>query len=464
MTTVASLTSSAVSTELQTVETALQKPITVLDNQVTTDKAEISAWGTISGAVSTLQTSLAGISNLATVNNLAATSTNTSTATATAALGAATGTYNIDVTSLATAQEVYTGTTGSAGATLSGGAGSLTITLKGGTSEKVSVGSGSLTLNGVAAAINTAAGGVKASVVSTTTGATLVLQGSKTGSSQAFSVSGTGALSTFDYSSTTGTPTEAAKNAVASINGVPITSTTNTLSSAISGVTVTLAGEGDSTISVSSSPSTLTSALSSVISSLSKAISTIHTETKYVASSASASTSSSSSSAKTGPLIGNFTATNLGNQLLQAISGAAASGIAAASLGVTVNSSGKVTFSSATFSSEFAKNPKAVSALVSDIYTSLDGITTSAIGASSSTNSTTGLTTKATTGFITDQTTSIQAEITSINSNIATLTKQDDSTLSNLATQYSNAEAKSSDAQITEEYLTLLNGSGSSKS
>jgi len=462
MTTVASLTSSAVSTELQTVETALQKPITVLDNQVTTDKAEISAWGTISGAVSTLQTSLAGISNLATVNNLAATSTNTSTATATAALGAAAGTYNIDVTSLATAQEVYTGTTGSAGATLSGGAGSLTITLKGGTSEKVSVGSGSLTLNGVAAAINKAAGGVKASVVSTTTGATLVLQGSKTGSSQAFSVSGTGALSTFDYSSTTGTPTEAAKNAVASINGVPITSTTNTLSSAISGVTVTLAGEGDSTISVSSSPSTLTSALSSVISSLSKAISTIHTETKYVAS--SASTSSSSSSAKTGPLIGNFTATNLGNQLLQAISGAAASGIAAASLGVTVNSSGKVTFSSATFSSEFAKNPKAVSALVSDIYTSLDGITTSAIGASSSTNSTTGLTTKATTGFITDQTTSIQAEITSINSNIATLTKQDDSTLSNLATQYSNAEANSSDAQITEEYLTLLNGSGSSKS
>ena len=121
MSTVASLGSAQVSSELSNYEANLQKPITQLGDQITTDKAEISAWGSISGAVSTLQKSLAGISDLSTVHNLSASTSQSSVATATAAIGGETGIFNVKVTSLATSQEVYFKPESSAAAALSGG-------------------------------------------------------------------------------------------------------------------------------------------------------------------------------------------------------------------------------------------------------------------------------------------------------------------------------------------------------
>lgn len=466
MSTVASLGSAQVSSELSNYEANLEKPITQLDDQIATDKADISAWGSISGAVSTLQNSLAGISDISTINNLSASTSQSTVATATAALGGETGTFNVAVTSLATSQEVYFKPESSAAAALTGGAGSLTVSLGGGKSETIAVGSGSLTLSGVAAAINKAAGGVKASIVSTSTGATLVLQGSATGSSQNFSVSGTGALSIFTYppassaAASAAKEVSAAKNAVLTINGVPVTSATNTLGSAISGVTLSLAGTGSTVISVASSPAKLTSAVSSVASSLAAALSSIAKETKYVA--ASAASSSSSASAKSGPLLGNFTATNLSDQLLSAVSGAAASGLSANAIGLSVSSTGTVSFSSAAFSSTFAANPKGVTALLGEIYTSLDTITGSAIGTSTTASTSTGSANAP--GAIGAQTNALQNAITSINSNIAQLTKQDDAEITNLATEYSNAEAAATSAQITQEYLSIFTGSGSASS
>ena len=188
----------------------LQAPITQLDDQITTDKADISAWGTIQGSISTLSTSLSGIEDLSTINTRTASVGTGGAFTATASSAAQTGTYNVNVTALASVQEIYSSSVGDELGLREDRHGhsssSLTFTIGSGSkakTETVTVGSGSMTLNGIASAINKMAGGVKAGVVSTANGAELTLQSSATGASQAFTVNGhRHALAKFDYTST----------------------------------------------------------------------------------------------------------------------------------------------------------------------------------------------------------------------------------------------------------------------
>jgi len=463
MSTVSSLSSASVSSQISQVEARLQAPITNLNTEITTDKSNISAFGAISGAISTLSTSLAGIKDVASINSRNATSTATTVATASAAASAAAGTYDLSNITLAKTQEIYSAVVGSAAAKLSGGAGTLNFTLTGGKTESVAVGSGSLTLNGIAAAINTQAGGVQASVVGTSTGARLVLQSSATGSSQAFSVAGTGALAKFSYApgsaGTTETLAQTASNAAFKVNGVPVTSTTNTLSSVVAGLTIKLAGSGEATITVSSAPTSLSTAVSSVATSLNAALSTIAKQIAYVPPSTNAA---SAAAAKSGPLLGNFTVTNLSNQLLTAVSAAAASGVSAKAIGLSVSSAGAVSFDTSAFSTAYAKDPGAVQALVSQIYTVLQSISTAAIGGAGS--GTTASTTVKSTGSLGAQTSSLTSEISSINAQISQISKDNNAQLQILVQEYTAAENASSKAQISAAYLSIFNTSSSGNS
>ena len=465
MTSVGALSSSAISSQISTFESKLQAPITQLQSQVTADKADISAWGKISGSMSSLSQALSNIKDVASVSGKSATTTNKSVATVTASNSAASGTYNLTKVTLAKPQEIYSSLLGSGNSTLSGGNGSLVFTLKGGKSETVSIGSGSLTLNDVAASINKQDGGVQASVIGTSAGARLVLQSSGTGSSAAFTVSGTGALAQFDFNPSSSTANsgeilaQTATSALLTLNGVPIISPTNTLGSAIAGVTIALAGSGSTSLSVNSSPANLSSAVQGVATGLNAAISAIAAETKYVPAS-SASNSSSNASATAGPLLGNFSATELKNELMTSVSGLVASGVSAGAAGLSINSSGAVSFNSTSFASEYTKNPTAVQNLVTNLYKTLNKITTGAIGGSGSATSSAGTTTK-NTGFIGQQTASLNAVITSINTEITQMTKQDATALNILRTEYTLAETKASSASITQTYLSIFTGSSS---
>ncbi len=465
MSTVSSLSSSAINSEIATVEQRLEAPITNLQSEVTSDKALISAWGSISGAVSSLSQNLSSIEDLSTINSLGVTSSNTSVATATVNSSAATGTYNLTNISLAKGQEIYSALLGSPTSTLSGGAGSLAISLTDGKSETISLGSGSMTLNNVATAINKQAGGVKASVVNSANGSRLVLASSGSGSGTAFSVSGTGALAQFSYNSTTpGSEVlaQSAANATLTLNGIPITSATNNMGSAIAGLTISLAASGNASVSVSSSPAALSGNVSAVARSLNAALSAITTETKFAAPSSAAS-SSSSSSAKSGPLLGNFSATNLKNEFMSAVSSLEASGVSANAIGLSITSSGAVSFNSTAFSSAYAKNPTGVESLVSQLYTSLSSITTNAIGSSNSTTTSSAAATSGTyTGFISAQTDSLNNSINTIEQQVTLLSQQGSATLKELSAEYTVAENISSSASITQAYLNVFLGSSSS--
>jgi flagellar hook-associated protein 2 len=453
---VSSLGSSAITSQIDTVEARLNAPITVLQNQETSDKATISAWGSIQSAVSSLSTSLAAISNLSTINNRAASTSTTGVVTATASNTAAVGQYDLTNVTLAKMQEIYSNTLGSGSAKIGSGSGaqSLTISLKNGKSETISVGSSDMTLNGIAAAINKVSGGVTASVVGTASGDRLVLQGSATGSSQAFSVTGTGALAQFDYAaSATGgamTVAQAATNASMKINGVPVTETSNTVSTAIPGVSLSLVSSGSTTLSVSSSPGGIAGAVDSVATNLNAAIAEIAKETAFVPASSAAASTASSSTAKSGVLLGNYTASDMSTQLLSAVTSAAASGLSSNAIGLTVSSTGTVSFNSATFSTAYAANPTGVSALVSQIYKNLDAATTSALGTTGSN------------GSINAQTTSANDAVTSITTEVAQITKENNAQLQILVDEYSTAESASTSAQTTQAYLSIFTSTGSS--
>jgi flagellar hook-associated protein 2 len=459
-TSVAPLGSAQVSAQIATVKARLQAPLTQLQKQASAEVADISAWGNISGSIATLAQALGNIKNVGSINSRIATSSDATKANITASSTAATGTYNLTNIQLAKSQEIYSSLLGSGGATLSGGAGSLVFTA-GSKTETISIGSGSLTLNGVAAAINKQAGGVQASVIGTKAGARLVLQSSSTGSSAAFNVSGTGALAQFDYNPSSAhageTLAQAAADASLTLNGVPVTSTTNALGSAIAGVTISLAGSGNALLSVSSSPTNLSSNLQAVATSLNAAVSTIAKLTKYTPAKSSAS---GSAAAVAGPLLGNFSATSLKNELISSISGLAGSGVSAGAIGLSITSSGGVTFNTSSFASEYAKNPTAVQNLVSTLYTKLNGITVGAIGQSS--GSASGIHTAAKTGFIDATTTSLNALISSLQTQADQIAKQNASILNNLAKQYTVAESNASNASITQAYLGIFLGSGSS--
>ncbi|WP_234731526.1 flagellar filament capping protein FliD [Acidocella facilis] len=455
---ISSLSSATIQTQVASYEKTLELPVTALKNEITTDKAEISAWGSIQSSVSTLSSALSGIKDVASINNRTATSAQTTIATASATNSAATGTYTLSNIKLATGQSIYSALQGSAGAKLSGGAGSMTFTMKGGATETVAVSSASMTLTGIAAAINKQAGGVKANIVTAASGTRLVLQSSATGSAGAFSVTGTGALSRFAYSAASPgseTLTQSAKDASLSLNGVPITSASNTLSNAVGGLTVKLAASGSTSISVASSPSSLSTALSQVSTDLNKAISTIAGQIKYVssASAAKASAASASASTKSGPLLGNFTATDLSSQLMSSVSEAQASGISAASIGLKVGTSGAISFDSTSFASAYAKNPKAVQTLVSQIYTSLSTVTKAAIGSGSASTGTIGA---ATSGLTTTD--------NSITTQITQMTKIDTALINNLLNQYATAESSQTSASISQAYLSVFLSSNSSSS
>jgi flagellar hook-associated protein 2 len=455
--TISSLSSADIQSQLSTDETRLNAPIAALDTQETTDKADITAFGAIKGKVSSLSSAPAGISDLSTLSSRAATSTSSSVATATVSNSAAVGTYNLTDVTLAAAQIIFSGVLAN-GASVGASAGSLAFTQNGKT-ETVHVGSGSLTAAGVAKAINAADGGVEASVVNTQGGARLVLQSSATGSSRAFTVTGTGGLSRFSYSpSASGgsfTRTSKARDAALDINGVPVSHSTNTVGSAVPGLTITLAASSTTgtSIRVSNSPEGLTTAFSSVASTLNAAIAGITTEIKFTPATKSAD-GSGSTAATAGPLIGNFTATNLETQLLTAVSGAQASGISANSIGLTVSSAGTVSFSSTTFESAFASNPTAVQKLVSDIFKTLKEVTAGALGSADSSIG----------GTIGAQTAALNSDVTSITTQVAQITKNNNEALQILVSEYSTAEAAAQSAQITETFLSLITNTSSSSS
>ncbi len=348
-------------------------------SQVTT---KISAIGTLKGALSTFQTSLAAIDTPSSFNALAASSSDSSVFTATADSGAVAGTYSVSVTQLASAQQIVsTAVTGGSSAAL--GAGTLQISL-GGTSFNITADSTNDTLSGIASAINTASGnpGVTATVITGTDGAHLVLSSTETGASNTIQVTetdGGSALSALTYG--TGNTTHykqnsAAQDAQFSISGIAHTSTTNTVTDALGGTTLTLLGTTAAATDGSSTVPSATLTISNDSKTIEANVSTFVDAYNTLVAAITPLSSYDQTTGTSGPMLGDALLSGIQNGIRSTLHGVVDTGSSTynslASVGITTNADGTLNLNQSKFATALTTAPGTVSAL----FSSTGGIAT----------------------------------------------------------------------------------------
>ncbi|MDB6106806.1 MAG: flagellar hook-associated protein 2 FliD [Gammaproteobacteria bacterium] len=355
---------SSLVSQLVTATQAPQAQVITTETQGVT--AQISALGTLKGALSTFQSSLSAIDTASAFAVQTANTSDKTIFTASADASAVAGSYNVTVSNLAQAQQLVSKPIiGGASAVV--GTGSLSLTL-GASSFSVTIDSTKNTVAGIAAAINSAAGnpGITATTITGTDGAHLVLSSSLTGASNTIQVSETDggtAFSSLTYwsgNATNYTQNSQAKDASFSISGIPYTSPSNTVTSALAGVTLSLTGTtsagANATLSVASDTTTIATNVSAFVSAYNTMQKSLASLGSYDASSGTA-----------GAMLGDPLLQGLQSQIRQTLNSVVTTGSSAyntlASVGITTNNDGTLSLNSAKLSAALATNTSAVSQL-----------------------------------------------------------------------------------------------------
>ena len=436
--------SSIISALVNAAEAGPQQQIT---NQTNSDNNEIAGLTGLSTVLSGLETALNELTASTTYQTYNATfasgGSNTNIGTATTLPDATPGTYNINVTQLASAQ-TRTSSAYSSGAAV--GAGSLTIGV-GSNSMDISV-SSTDTLQDVASTINNASNnpGVNATVVSGVNGDQLVLTSTKTGTANGFTISADSGSSSglSSLATTLNTPGNSeAANAQLTVDGIAVTSATNSVSGALTGVTMNLTATGSSTLTVAQSTAPISTAVNDFVTAYNEYNSAVSQLTSY-----------DSTTKEAGILLGDPTLAAIQSQLSQVMSSSVAGNSigSLASLGITRNSDGSLSLNSSTLSSALTSNPSAVQ----NLFASTNGIGTQLSSLVTNYNSSTGI---------------LQTKINDLNSDVSNLSTQQTALNARMAVyqqqlvkQYTALGSLMSSLNNTSSYLTALSKQSSSSS
>ena len=293
---------------------------------------QLSGVGSVKSALEAYRAAIAKLNNVSAFNGLAATSSEEKNVKVTLGDGASSGKYVVVVNDLATSSKVTSkvfegGASGSANSTDE--AQTLTIT-QSGKSYDVLV-PGGATLQEVRESINTqlSAQGISANVLSDANGARLVIGSNTTGVDTDITLSGDSELAQgYDK----GTP---AQNAKYTIDGIAMESTSNKVTSAISGVSLELLAKDKDkpiTISVASNTDTLKTSVQSFVTAYNALMTSINTQTKVTATGDSATTTA-------GALTGDASMRQLVNNLRSELVNGSGSGAISslAQMGITTD-------------------------------------------------------------------------------------------------------------------------------
>lgn len=252
-----------------------RQPETLMQQQQSDISNEISLLTSINNDLGALQTATNNLRDIGgALSQMSADSTNSSIVTATAGSGAAVGEHIITVSNLASTSTAYSDVV--ANSTNWGGA---QVTVAYGDSanptstDQITIPASDTTLQEAADYINSSSSyRVTANVVIDTTGSRLVLVSKNSGSAGNLTVT----------SSVTGfTQGTAGKDAHITVDGVPVSSATNTVSGALAGVTLSLAGTSpDSEVIVNVAPDATQAvqAISSFVSAYNAVINDINAQ------------------------------------------------------------------------------------------------------------------------------------------------------------------------------------------
>ena len=236
----------AIVNKLDSVE---QAPIDKLNATIAAQTVSITDLGTIKSKMSTFQAALQDFTDPLTYLNKSSTSSNTGVLSSTIAssLDASAGTYQVSVTSIATA---YTASF-SQGAFNFATANTIYLKATDGTAQSIDLGgTGATSLTALRDAINATSGDskVRAAVVDTGSGSSLVLTSVTGGTANSITLQATNSSG----AAIANTSSQAGHDAVFTVNGQSFTRTSNTVTNAIPGVSFQLQAAGSSTVTVTS--------------------------------------------------------------------------------------------------------------------------------------------------------------------------------------------------------------------
>jgi len=215
-------------------------PINILEARKAESQEKIDLLGTLKGLVQDLESKAQALGSLASFMGYEVSASTTGIATFSASGSASAGSHTLEVTSLASAHRIAFDGVSDPTTPLAGSDGETLSFDYGGTNYQITVNAATSSLNEIAAAINEATGGeVVATIVNSGTAASpshqLVLAGKDTGSDKqitnlATTIAGLGGTTTLTTAS----------DAVAIIDGLQITRSTNDFNDVIEGVSISL--------------------------------------------------------------------------------------------------------------------------------------------------------------------------------------------------------------------------------
>lgn len=242
---------------------------TGLEYQGQLTEAKISTFGQIKSLVSTLSDAAGKLTSVTGWNGVTTTSSNTAAVTASAMGGTVATSFNVEVQGLAKAQNTTSaallpvgGPVGEGTLRLEVGRWSDASTFTAGAANPLEIEVGpNDTLATIAGKINGAKGGVTATILSDASGERLMLRSKTTGEESGFRVSvtdtdGDGADAAGLSRLVAGASTTLAANARATVNGIAVTSTSNTFTNTVAGVTFNALQETTEPIEITVAPDT----------------------------------------------------------------------------------------------------------------------------------------------------------------------------------------------------------------
>lgn len=283
-----------------------RKPIEKLEEAASTIQTRISSYGRVQSLFSTLRDAAAVLGRSTQWQQTAATASDPTALSVSASSGASVGSYGVTVSSLARSQSLASTALATPGTVVGGGTlqielgswngGSTTFTPKAGATPVSVTVPADATLQQVRDAINGANAGVSAAIVTDASGARLTLRSRDSGLTNSMRITatdGNGAplttgLGTLGYNppggATAMSQTQAAANAAATINGLAVTSESNTLSGVLDGASITLLRETGATpvsVSVTSDRTAMKTAIQAFTTAYNALNSYLAEQTKY---------------------------------------------------------------------------------------------------------------------------------------------------------------------------------------
>ncbi len=446
------------STILDNLSTAEKASLTPISNQQSAYTAKLSAYGTLSSALTTFQSANTALNSADLFTATSATSSS-SAFSATTSGSTIAGKYSISVTQLAQAQTMTSGVQSSNTTALGSSDASRTLSIKlsDGTSKDITLTSDQTSLTGMRDAINSANAGVSASIIKTGDGAyRLSLTASKTGEANAVSsvtVTGDDTLQGivgFDATKTDAenplTVSVKAQDAELTVNNVAITSSTNTISDALEGITLNLndVTSGNQTLTITQDTSKASTAISNFVDAYNNLLDQFTSLTKYTAVDVGSDTQDSSN----GALVGDSTLRTIQTQIKSLLTNTASSSTykTLAQIGITSDpTSGELTLDSDKLKTELAKDPAGVKEMI--------------VGDGKTTGITTKLATNLT-GWL-SSTGSIQSAKDGVSKTLNNLTEQYNNMntrinalIARYKTQFTQLDVTMSSLNSTSDYLT----------